>query len=226
MKTLGKLYGVGIGPGDPELITVKALRIMESADFIAAAHSGGENIALHIASNYLADKEVIRCPMPMTRDIEQLEEFHKKSAAMITEKLDMGKTVAFITLGDPTIYSTYAYIHRLVSSAGYATEIIPGITSFCAAAARFNMSLCDGGEPLTIIPASYKNYDKYLKQEGVKVLMKSGKSLGAVKEKLKELGVANNAKLAERCGMQGERLFDNIEDAPADLGYFSVIIIK
>lgn len=226
MKTLGKLYGVGVGPGDPELITVKAARVISSADFIAAAHSGGENIALNIASSYLAGKEIIRCPMPMTRDIGLLENAHKKSVAMITEKLDMGKTVAFITLGDPTIYSTYAYIHRLVSAAGYATEIIPGITSFCAAAARFNISLCDAGQPLTIIPASYDDYDKYLMQDGVKILMKSGKSLGTVKAKLEELGLAGKAKLAEKCGMEGERLFDNIQDAPDDAGYFSVIIIK
>lgn len=223
---LGKLYGIGVGPGDPELLTLKGARIIKECPVTAIADSGSENRALEIAGENAEGKEIIRCPMPMTKDEAVLESARRKSADMVKEWLDKGRDVAFITLGDPTVYSTYIYIHRLIKDAGYETEIIPGVTSFCAASAAFGDSLCDAGEPLIIIPGSYTGYEKLLDIPGSKVIMKSGKNIALVKEALRKRGVEAKAKLAEKCGMQGERLFEDIKQAPDDAGYFSLLMVK
>lgn len=229
----GKLYGVGVGPGDPKLITLKAVEIIGQADFIALADTcaGSENIALNIVKDYAVGKPLIACPMPMTRDEDKLASSRNKSALIIKNILDGGKSVAFITLGDPTVYSTYMYIHRIIAADGYDTEIIPGVTSFCAAAAALGESLCDGGQTLTVIPASYEGVDDYLKMGGTKVLMKSGKSFSSVREKLTALGLNDKSMMVEKCGMQGERKFRNIDEVVPEgdfggAGYFSIIIVK
>ncbi len=222
----GILYGVGIGPGDPELLTLKAVRILKEADVIALPDAGGEKTALSIAAEYIEGKPQLLCNMPMTRDSELLEKSHRESAEKIMELLEKGQTVAFITLGDPSVYSTYMYLHRIVLSKEYPAKIIPGITSFCAAAAALNVSLCDGGQALHVIPASYPDAEKLLALDGSKVLMKSGKSLRKVKDTLKEAGIYEKAQMAECCSMPGEKTYRSLDDAPDDASYFSIILIK
>ena len=112
----------------------------------------------------------------MIRDGDKLKESHDKAARTVTAALEKGKDIAFLTLGDPSIYSTYIYIHTRVSAQGYETEIVPGIPSFCAAAARLNEGLTEASEALHIIPASYEGTEEALSLKGTRVLMKSGKS--------------------------------------------------
>ena len=141
----GKLYGVGVGPGDPELLTKKAERVLREADVVAVPDKGaGEKTALNIVADIVGGKELLYCPTPMVRDRAVLDGCYEKIADDICALLDAGKVVAFITLGDPTVYSTYIYVHKKVLARGYAAELVPGVPSFCAVAARLNTSLCEG----------------------------------------------------------------------------------
>ena len=133
----GILYGVGVGPGDPELLTLKALRILRESDVIAIPSETKEACAAYRialgACPELERKELLPVPMPMTKDPAALERSHEAAASAIAEQLELGCQVAFVTLGDPTVYSTYLYIHRKIAGMGYETAIVSGIPSFCAA---------------------------------------------------------------------------------------------
>ena len=174
----GKLYGVGVGPGNPELLTVKAVRVIQESDVVAVPRAGaGEQAALAIAAEYIGDKPVLHCDMPMTRDRAARDASHDRAADTICALLDEGKTVAFLTLGDPSVYSTCWYVHRRVAARGYAVEMVPGVPSFCAAAAALGRALCEVDEMLHIIPASHGALDAALDLPGGKVLMKAGKAI-------------------------------------------------
>ena len=223
----GKLYGVGIGPGDKELITLKAVNILKNADVIALPDSlSGKNRAYEIVKEYIQGKETIYLPMPMTKDKEHLKASHESGAELIINYLEKGKNTAFATLGDPSVYSTYMYIHRIITSYGYNTIIIPGVTSFSASAARLNMSLCDGDTPLIIIPANYKDNKELLSLNATKVLMKSGSKLEQVKKEIKELGLEKNTFMVENCGMENEKIYYDFSKVEDKTSYFSLIIIK
>ncbi|HIX59553.1 MAG TPA: precorrin-2 C(20)-methyltransferase [Candidatus Blautia gallistercoris] len=223
----GKLYGVGIGPGDPELLTVKALRIIRESDVIAVPGTvAEETVAYQIVKGAypeLDQKTLLAVPMPMTKDAAVLEEAHQKGTDMICNELDQGKTVAFLTLGDPTVYSTYIYVHKKIQELGYEVEIISGITSFCAVAARLNMSLVEKAEELHVIPSSYQ-IDEAMKMPGTKVLMKAGKKMASVKETLKKAG--KTGVMIENCGMENEKIYRTVEEIPDSAGYYSLIIVK
>lgn len=222
----GILYGVGVGPGDKKLLTILAVETLKNADMIVVPDTGRENIALNIVSEYVEGKKLMYCSMPMTRDEGKLKESHGKSADMICKELDKGLSLAFITLGDPTIYSTYIYVHRLVIKKGYQAKIINGVPSFCGAAAKLGISLCDKKEALHIIPASYKGVEKLLSLDGNKVLMKSGKSILNIKEKLIDKNLLKNAKMVEQCFMENEKIYDDLESLNEDTSYFSIIVVK
>jgi precorrin-2/cobalt-factor-2 C20-methyltransferase len=221
----GKFYGVGVGPGDPMLITYKAVETIKNSDIIAVPNSGaGENIALKIAKEHIKGKKIIECDMPMTREEKKLEEYHNKATDLISKLLDNGKIVSFLTLGDPSIYSSVMYVHKRLTKKGYDTALIPGVTSFCAAAASLNTSLCEKDELLHIIPASYKDTDKALSLYGNKVLMKSGKSIMDIKEKLNSIN--KNAMMVECASMENEKVYYNINDIDENASYFSLIVVK
>ena len=144
----GILYGVGVGPGDPELLTAKAIRLLRECDAVAAPKSAdGRQTALDIASPYIGqDKSILLFDMPMTHDRQARNASHDAAADALCALLDEGKTVVFLTLGDPTIYSTYWYVHKRVAARGYAAELVPGVPSFCAAAAAMGRALCEDGD--------------------------------------------------------------------------------
>ncbi|MGC2872830.1 precorrin-2 C(20)-methyltransferase [Ihubacter sp. mB4P-1] len=217
----GKFYAVGVGPGDPELLTVKAIRIMEESDVIALPRSGAsENIALKITRNYIEGKALLECDMPMIKDQEELNRYHDRSAAEIAALLDEGKTVAFLTLGDPSIYSTVMYVHRRLTRMGYDTAIVPGIPSFCGAAASLNTSLCERDEMLHVIPATYKG-DQASQLAGTRVLMKSGKTIMKLKEQL----AAQSAMMVECATMEHEKVYHDLNQLEEQSSYFSLIVI-
>lgn len=227
---MAKLYGLGVGPGDPELMTIKAARIIRESDIIAIPESGQTvNGAYTIAKSAVPEMDQMKCikvPMPMTRDRQKLEESHRAAAAQIAEYLRQGKEVAFLTLGDPSIYSTYTYVHDRILDAGFEAEMVPGIPSFCAVAARLNRGLTEASAALHIIPASYEGLGEAMKMKGTKVLMKSGKSIGKVKEMLLAEPEKWEAQMVERCGMEGERIFYSAEEISEDAGYFSIVVVK
>ncbi|MDO5424545.1 MAG: precorrin-2 C(20)-methyltransferase [Eubacteriales bacterium] len=223
----GILYGLGIGPGDPELLTLKAVRLIKENQLIAfPGETPTETVAYQIAVQAvpeLAQKELLALPMPMTKNPEVLEANHTHAADQVEEHLKAGRNVVFLTLGDPTVYSTYLYVHKKILERGYQAEIVSGITSFCAVAARMNMGLVEKSEPLHVIPASYQ-IDEALAMSGTKVLMKAGKKMGEVKEKLKATGA--QAVMIENCGMPEEHIYRNADEIPENAGYYSLIIVK
>ena len=222
----GKLWGVGVGPGDPELLTMKAVRVLRQADVVMVPDtSGSEKTALNIAKHHLDGQELILVKTPMVRDRAVVDAAYDAAAGQIVALLDQGKQVAFLTLGDPTIYSTYMYIHERVQQQGYAVEVVPGVPSFCAAAARLNTSLCQGDEPLLIIPASH-SHAELLDVPGNKVFMKSGKSILELQQTLREKGMLDGAAMVENCTMDNERVVPDFSQLEEPSGYFSLVIAK
>ena len=137
--------------------------------------------------------------------------------------LDTGKNVVFLTLGDPTIYSTFTYVQKRVEADGYETRLVSGITSFCATAARLNIPLTEWNQPLHVQPAVHR-LDCELDQPGTYVLMKSGKKMNQVKEILARSG--REVRMVENCGMPEEHIYNSVEEIPDDAGYYSLIIAK
>lgn len=223
----GKFYGVGVGPGDPELLTIKAIRIMKEADVLAVPGTQKEDsVAYQIAKQAIKEidtKEIISIHMPMTKDEARLEDSHRKGAEEIIQYLKMGKKVAFLTLGDPTIYSTYIYLHKRIVESGYEAEIISGIPSFCAVAAKLNQGLVEKNEQLHVIPSSY-DIEDMIALSGTKVLMKSGKKLSKVIEYLKTKDC--QVSMVENCGMENEKICRSLNEIKDDAGYYSLIIVK
>lgn len=223
----GIAYGVGVGPGDPELMTLKAVRLIRENHVIAVPDRVPERSAAYkIASAMvpeLKDKELLSVYMPMVRDRELIDREHRKAAGLLESYLDRGKNVVYITLGDPTVYCTFTYIQHYLEADGYRVELVSGVTSFCAAAARLDLPLAAWNEPLHILPAVHKLGDT-LALPGNYVLMKSAGQMKAVKEMLRKSG--RKAAMVENCGMENERVFHGVEEIPDDAGYFSLIIAK
>jgi len=218
----GIFFAVGVGPGDPELLTIKAINTIKKSDIIVVPRSGAKkNIALEIVKDYVSEKKVIEVDMPMVKDLVVLEHHHNIATEKVRTFLDDKKIVSFLTLGDPTIYSTVMYIHKLLTGLNYKTKIVSGVTSFCAAAASLNTSLCERDESLHIIPATYSDVDKALSMDGCKVLMKSGKSIEKFKDKLGNY----NAKIVERATMEDEKIYDCSKQIKETPGYFSIVVV-
>lgn len=223
----GILYGVGVGPGDPELMTLKAVRLIKENEAIAVpGEQVKETVAYKIAVQAvpeLADKKLLALHMPMTHDRQEMEKYHEEGAKAIEAVLDTGKNVVFLTLGDPTVYSTFIYVQKKILRDGYRSELVSGITSFCAAAARLNISLTEWNEPLHIQPAVHR-LESELDQPGTYILMKSGKKMKQVKEILERSG--REVCMVENCGMENERIYKSLQEIPDDAGYYSLIIAK
>lgn len=226
----GRLYGIGVGPGDPELMTIKAKKTIEASDIVVVPGENVEDsIAYKIAKGAcenLDDLNLVALEMPMVKDKEMLNAMHEKAARQIEAWLDEGKTVSFLTLGDVTVYSTYMYVHQRVVRDGYDASIVNGITSFTAAAARLNTDLVERAEPLHVIPATFKvdGMTELLSLPGTKVLMKSGKEIGKVREAI--LASGQKAMMVENCGMENEKIYLDAEDIPDTASYYSLIIVK
>lgn len=223
----GILYGIGVGPGDPELMTLKAVRKIRECSVIAVPGRQPENstafqIAVKVCPE-IREKELVGIHMPMTKDEKKLRESHKTGAGVLSEHLLKGEDVAFLTLGDPTVYSTYLYLHRMIREQGFTAKIINGIPSFCAAAARMDTGLAEKNQTLHIIPAAYE-VENSLKLSGTKVFMKAGKNLSKLKEKLVQRNLSG--KMVENCGMRDEMLYECTEEIPQEAGYYSLIIVK
>lgn len=227
MAEKGKLYGVSVGPGDPELLTCKALRVLREVDCIAVPKVGsGARTALGIVRGFLEGKRIVDCSTPMSKDRAVLDAAHEKIADVLAAELDEGRDVAYITLGDASVYSTYFYVHERIVARGYEAEVVPGVPSFCAAAARLGRPLCEGSEALLIVPVSTGDVDALLDVPANKVLMKSGKSLMELKGTLAAHGLLADASLVADCGMPGEQVFERFSEVEEPMGYFSLVVVK
>lgn len=243
----GILYGIGTGPGDPELMTLKAVKTANSSDVIVlpisdqsiidepvyferlteeAKKLNAGCIAFQIAEpnlENLDNKGFLYLPMPMHKDKEVLKRMHDAGVGAVLQLLKEGKKLAFLTLGDPTIYSTYLYIHNRVLKNNGKAEIISGIPSFCATAARLNMGLVENKDQLHVVPASY-GVEEALALSGTKVFMKAGRKMAAVKKEVKDSG--QNIWMVENCGMKNEKVYVDVNDIPDQSSYYSLLIVK
>ncbi|MBE5997059.1 MAG: precorrin-2 C(20)-methyltransferase [Lachnospiraceae bacterium] len=223
----GKAYGVGVGPGDPELMTFKAARLIRENEIIAVPGKIAEEaVAYKIAAGIvpeIAEKTLVPVYMPMVKDRALIEEEHKKGAALLEEYLSRGKNVVYLTLGDPTVYCTFSYLQHILEADGYEVELVSGIPSFCAAAARLNLPLTEWDEQLHVIPAVHKTTDS-LELPGTYVLMKSASHMKETKELLVKSG--REVGCVENCSMENEKVYRSAEEIPDDAGYFSLVIAK
>ena len=221
------LYGVGVGPGDPELMTLKACRLIRENDVIALpGKEPRETVAYKIAVQAvpeLAEKELVPVHFPMVMDKEEQHRQHLAGARLLESYLDKGKNVVFLTLGDSTIYCTFSYVQEIAEADGYQTALVNGIPSFCAAAARLNTSLTLWNEPLHVVPATQSLGDR-LDLPGNYVLMKSASHMAEVKKMIRDSG--KTAMAVEKCSMETEKVYYSVEEIPDDAGYFSLIIVK
>ena len=223
----GIAYGVGVGPGDPELMTLKAVRLIRENEVIAVpGKEAKEAVAYKIAAAVvpeLGDKELVPIYMPMVKDREMIDAEHRKGAKLIEQYLDQGKNVVYLTLGDPTVYCTFSYLQHILEADGYEVCLVSGIPSFCAAAARLNLPLTEWDEQMHVIPAVHKTTNK-LDQPGTYVLMKSASHMAQTKQLLRESGL--QVSCVENCSMDTEKIYRDVEEIPDDAGYFSLIIAK
>ena len=227
VQQLGTFYGVSVGPGDPELITVKALRALGACPVIAVPRTRGENaLALSIAQGAvdLSQKEIVYLDFLMSTDEDALAQNRAGHAAVIASRLERGEDVAMLSLGDISTFSTFSYLQALLEDR-FPVRVIPGVTSYCAAAAVLGKSLTVQDQPLTIIPASRTSMDSSLALPGTKVLMKSASSLKEVIEELDARGLAKRASLVQNCGLANQKVFDDIRDENIQAEYFTVVLV-
>jgi precorrin-2/cobalt-factor-2 C20-methyltransferase len=215
MEKPGKLYGVGVGPGDPELITVKAVRVIKEADiiFTAASTKNAYSLAIDIASAYVSPSVTIeRLYFPMTKDVKEVETAWINNARQIAKSLKQGKTAVFLTLGDPTTYSTFGYILKKMACVmpEAAIETIPGITSFHAASARLNRILVEGEESLLVTSGAYGG-DRIRDIDGVEnvAIVKAYKNIKDINKALREKGLDKKCVAVSKCGRKGEEIIED-----------------
>lgn len=229
----GILYGVGVGPGDPELLTLKAIKAIEAADVIIApkTEKKRESIALGIAKPYVKpETQIVRLVFPMVDDEADLSQAWRKNKETILSLLEQGKKVVFLTLGDPMVYSTYIYVYRLLSDCGYPIETIPGITSFCAIGSRLGRPVVEGDRVLSIIPATMEEeaLERAVSIADNVVLMKVYKNYPQVVKLLARYGFLEDASLISQCGLPEEHIVPDIRalESETRLTYLSTIIAK
>ena len=228
LRMRGKITCVGVGPGDPELLTIKAVRVMKEADVLAFPYSNEqsrESVAYGIAvaaCGELAGKEQLPLFCPMTRDEALRKKCQEEAVNSLLRLLEQGRSVAYLTLGDPMIYCTYSMFAKPLEEQGYSTEYVPGVPSFCAVAAKLGMPIANGRESVRILPA-VNELPKPCMGETL-IFMKASDRIKV----LKEMEVLKNGtvKAVSNCGMEGERVYETLETIPEDAGYFTVVMAK
>ncbi|MBM7089760.1 precorrin-2 C(20)-methyltransferase [Streptomyces sp. S12] len=232
----GKLYGVGLGPGDPSLMTVRAVEVIAEAD-VVAYHSArhGRSIARSIAARHLrADHIEERLVYPVTTETTDhpggyqgaMDDFYAEASARLAAHLDAGRTVAVLAEGDPLFYGSYMHMHKRLADR-YDTEVIPGVTSVSAAAARLGAPLAEGEEVLTVLPGTLPEEEltARLAATDVAVVMKLGRTFPKVRRALEDAGRLAEARYVERATMDGERLAPLADVDAGSVPYFSVAVL-
>ncbi len=235
----GKLYVVGVGPGDPELLTVKGMRILKSVSCICVpkGREEGSSLALSIVRRIvdLGGREIIEAHFPMRKTKgpgsgKELDAKWDETVKTVSERLKNGIDIAFITIGDPTIYSTFFYLHdRLLETMpGLDIEIVPGVSSINASAARAQISLGLADEKIAVLPATYaENLREILETFDTVVLMKVHRVFGRVLAALDDLDLTSRAVCVSRAGMEDEKIYRDIRQIKEeDMNYFSMVIVR
>ena len=235
-RMTGTFYGISVGPGDPELLTLQAVRLLRQCPVLAAPQTAsGQMLALDIARRALGSeldgKTILPLQFAMSRDAAVLRASHETAASAVRPFLDAGQDVAMLNLGDVSIYATFGYLQEILQAQGYATAMAAGVPSFCAAAARLNQPLTGGMDaPLTIAPGS--RADEVLDAPGTKVLMKTGRQLPRpLPPAPHRCRWYSRSALVCSCGLPDETIFPDLSTArpPQDgskAGYFATVLVK
>ena len=223
----GTLYGIGVGPGDPELMTLKADRLIRSADVVAyPALTGGDSLARSIAAGSIPEtaREIV-IEVPMTTAREPAQDAYDCGADMIAEELADGRDVVCLCEGDPFFYGSFMYLFARLADR-FQVEVVPGVSSLTACAARASRPLVARNELLTVIPGPLPDdiLAKRIGEAETLVIMKVGRHLERLRELLDGLGLLDNAVYVERATMPDERRMP-LKDAPEKAPYFSMILV-
>ena len=236
-----ELIGIGVGPGDPELLTVKAAKAIQNADTIMCPASGDDrpSIAFSIVSSLIdksKNQEIIKLIFPMTKDRDVLEATWKKNAKIMAEKVLSGKNAVYLTVGDPYLYSTWIYMHREIEENFPAVKIsvIPGIVSMFTFASKVGVSIAEGAEKVSIIPSCYDltTVKEIAKNSETMVFLKDGRYFDQVIELLKESGFPDNSIFAigQDLGTEHEIIrkmkLGEVNDDTLTTKYFSILVVK
>ena len=229
----GVFYGIGVGPGDPELLTVKAIRAMENVDVLIAPKTEKKegSVALSIARPYLKkDVKIVYQVFPMVKGFaENSADAWEANKQEILALLREGKNVAFLTLGDPMFFSTYIYVFRLLEHEDIEIQTIPGIPAFAAIGSQMGYPIVEGDDVLSIIPATAapEKVEKAVQAADNVVLMKVYKNFGEVTDMLSRNKMAKQAVLVSRAGLPDERVINDIEAHKEEkLNYLSTILTR
>lgn len=222
----GKLYGIGLGPGDPDLLTIKAAKALQKVSLIFVPKSKEqESTALQIVRDHLPEDVAIEhLEFPMSKNLSTREASRHKNARKVAEQLDKGIHAAFLTLGDPMLYSTYSYILQELDGA-YDVETIPGIFSFAAISNSLNMPLCTGNETLSVICSWDDETESATIHADTLICMK----ISAYRKQLYQyLSDKNNFNftMVTDAGKTGQQIANSIEVLQETVPYFSTAIIK
>ncbi|PKN63940.1 MAG: precorrin-2 C(20)-methyltransferase [Deltaproteobacteria bacterium HGW-Deltaproteobacteria-15] len=234
MNEYGTLYGIGVGPGDPELITLKAVKILQrvACVFAAASPRNSHSLAEKSISPHLReDTPVVRLNFPMTKDRVELKEAWGENARKIMEVVGAGKDAALITLGDPMTYSTFGYMMRTMSeeNPGVPIRIIPGITSFQAASAATGWVLAEGEESFSVVSGALgaERLTDVIEHTDTVVILKVYRHYKEIMEALKRLDLSGKSVLVSQCGLKDEKIvwnpMDNVNGLPP---YLSLLLIR
>ena len=230
MAKKGKLIGIGVGPGDTELLTLKAAKVLESIPVIFSPKSAKEkeSIALSIVKPLLEKRDdykkvmIVEPIFPMIENKNELEKIWNSAADLVSQYLNTGRDVAFITLGDPSIFSTYSYLQkRLVDD--YEVETIPGITSFTACAAARNEALVEQNDILTVVPKIDKRISNVIEYSDSIVLMKSSRNSTKLELKIKNDKRDKDIYSVQNCTRENEKI---VEGFSHEKPYLTTSIVK
>jgi precorrin-2/cobalt-factor-2 C20-methyltransferase len=229
----GCLYGIGVGPGDPELITLKALKALQKAPVICVPQAANrrDSYALTIVKDYVKpEQEILRAPFP-TDDAEGAVQVWRQASEMVAEKLRKGQDVAFLTEGDPMLFSTFSYVlagvQELCPEA--PVVIIPGVSSVMAAAASSGVPLVTHGQRLAILPAAYglDDLSEATSNFDTVVLMKVSPNIVKTLADLEGLGLTGQSTYVSRASTDREKIIRDITKiTDEDMDYFSLLIVK
>ena len=224
----GTVWGLGVGPGDPELLTLKALRLLRAAPVLAyPAPLGGESFARGIVAAYLTGgQEEIPIEVPMNVAPEPAQAVYDRAAARIGAVLDSGRDVAILCQGDPFFYGSFMYLFGRLAGR-YRVEIVPGVSSLTAVAAAMQAPLAARNDVLTVLPAPLPEAElvRRLEDADAAAIIKLGRHFAKVRQVLETLGLADKARYVERASLGHQRILPLAEVDPASVPYFSMILV-
>ena len=224
------IYSIGIGTGDPELLTMKAKRLLEESDlvFVPQSSQQGKSVAREIVLHYIPESKISMYYFPMNNNKEELAEKYTDLARQMVEAYEKGKKLSYVTMGDPTIFSTSIYLSEQLIAQGAVVEHIPGINTINAASTKLGLPLCVKGENFAVyeMPSEAERAIDLINHHSTTVFMKVNKKLPVLLEAVK-LARPEIAYLVRRMGLDNEMVFDLTNNSePPDAAYLSVAVIK